>query len=74
MINLIGVDRNDNWLAVEGAELYWYGKEVRVGRKVGHINLTSTDKQQLNSSLGKLAVCFPEPYPQVFGWVAGNLR
>ncbi len=74
MINLIGVERNNNWLAVDGAELYWYGKEVRVGRKVGHINLTSTEPKQLNSSLTKLAADFPEPYPQVFDWVAENLR
>ena len=74
MINLIGVERNNNWLAVEGAELYWYGKEVRVGRKVGHINLTLNDPQQLNSSLNQLASSFPEPYPEVFSWVADNLK
>lgn len=74
MINLIGVERNDQWLAVTGAELYWYGKEVRAGRKLGHINLTSTDSKQLDSSLNELQICFPEPYPQVFSWVTENLR
>jgi 5-(carboxyamino)imidazole ribonucleotide synthase len=74
MINLIGVERDNRWMAVAGTELYWYGKEVRVGRKVGHLNLTSTDVQQLHGSLNTLKPYFPEPYPQVFSWVANNLR
>lgn len=73
MINLIGVDRNDDWIRVPGAELYWYGKEVRVGRKVGHINLTNNDLDTLNASLASLKVHFPEPYPEVFEWVEANL-
>lgn len=73
MINLIGVEKNDQWIGVPGAELYWYGKEVRVGRKVGHINLTSNALEQLNQSLADLKSMFPEPYPQVFEWVDANL-
>lgn len=73
MINLIGVEKNDQWIGVPGAELYWYGKEVRVGRKVGHINLTSNALEQLNQSLADLKPMFPEPYPQVFEWVDANL-
>ncbi len=73
MINLIGVARDDRWLAVPGTQLYWYGKEVRDGRKVGHINLTMNDADQLERSLATLKGYFPEPYPQVFDWVAENL-
>lgn len=73
MINLIGVEKNDQWIGVPGAELYWYGKEVRVGRKVGHINLTSNVLEQLKQSLADLKPMFPEPYPQVFEWVDANL-
>lgn len=73
MINLIGVARDDRWIAVPGAQLYWYGKEVRDGRKVGHINLTMNDQPKLASSLAELKAYFPEPYPQVFAWVANNL-
>src|SRR5690606_15042651 len=43
MVNLVGVERNDQWLAVPGTELVWYGKEVLPGRKVGHINVTHPD-------------------------------
>ncbi|QEQ95543.1 5-(carboxyamino)imidazole ribonucleotide synthase [Neptunomonas concharum] len=73
MINLIGVARDNRWIGVDAAELYWYGKEVREGRKVGHINLTQPSLSALNSALGKLKPMFPEPYPQVFEWVEKNL-
>jgi 5-(carboxyamino)imidazole ribonucleotide synthase len=73
MINLIGVARDDRWIAVPGAQLFWYGKEVRDGRKVGHINLTMNDQPKLANSLAELKAYFPEPYPQVFAWVADNL-
>lgn len=73
MINLIGVDRNDGWLAIPGAELYWYGKEVRPGRKVGHINLALSDSEIMRRSLTSLKPLFPEPYPEVFDWMLANL-
>lgn len=73
MINLIGVERNDAWLAVSGAELYWYGKEVRPGRKVGHVNVCQYSIPELRASMSKLENLFPEPYPEVFEWVLGNL-
>lgn len=73
MINLIGVDRNDQWLKVPGAEPYWYGKDVRPGRKVGHINLCMKDGAGLRASLTALKAMFPEPYPEVFDWIQANL-
>lgn len=40
MANLIGTKPNlAQVLALPGAHLHWYGKEVRPGRKVGHITL-----------------------------------
>lgn len=74
MINLIGVEKQDAWLSVPSAELYWYGKEVRVGRKVGHINLTNSDLPALQQSLQALQPMFPVPYPQVFEWVENALN
>jgi 5-(carboxyamino)imidazole ribonucleotide synthase len=73
MINLIGVERNNTWMSVEGSELYWYGKEVRAGRKLGHINVCAGNQSELRSSLDQLAGLLPEPYPAVFGWVDRNL-
>ncbi|MDN2660708.1 5-(carboxyamino)imidazole ribonucleotide synthase [Neptunomonas sp. CHC150] len=73
MINLIGVERNDGWLGVEGAELYWYGKEVRAGRKLGHINVCAPKQSDLCASLHQLSSLLPEPYPTVFEWVDRNL-
>lgn len=73
MINLIGVDRNDDWLTVSGAELYWYGKEVRPGRKLGHVNLCMDSVNDLCTSMNALEKLFPEPYPEVFEWVLDNL-
>jgi 5-(carboxyamino)imidazole ribonucleotide synthase len=42
MLNLIGLQPDFNKiLQVEHAHLHWYGKSVRVGRKVGHITVTA---------------------------------
>lgn len=40
MLNVIGVDKIPEhfWLRVDAAP-FWYGKEARPGRKVGHINI-----------------------------------
>ncbi|MCU7369428.1 5-(carboxyamino)imidazole ribonucleotide synthase [Paucibacter sp. O1-1] len=45
MVNLIGVDKDDRWLSLPNAELFWYNKEVRVGRKVGHLNPVSCNNK-----------------------------
>lgn len=73
MINLIGVERDNQWLSVPGAELYWYGKSVRPGRKLGHINLCCAELKALRASLAQLQPRFTAPYPQVFDWVEKNL-
>lgn len=75
MINLVGCERNNCWLAVPGAELYWYNKEVRVGRKVGHINLTGSSLADLESPLDKLQGLFDLPvYQDVFAWVKCQIQ
>lgn len=47
MINLIGEPLATEWFKVEGARIHWYGKEVRAGRKLGHINFYHEDPKQL---------------------------
>jgi 5-(carboxyamino)imidazole ribonucleotide synthase len=73
MVNLVGVARNDQWLAVPGVELVWYGKEVREGRKVGHINITHPDTREIRSSLLLLRPLLPEHYGAVIDWLIAEL-
>jgi len=47
MINLIGHALNPQLLDAEGVDLHWYGKSVRPGRKLGHINLNAADRAGL---------------------------
>jgi len=69
MVNLVGIERNPAWLAVPGAELFWYGKTAREGRKVGHINFCISDTQQLLEGLHQLEKFMPERYSTVFSWI-----
>jgi 5-(carboxyamino)imidazole ribonucleotide synthase len=56
MVNLIGVDPNPKRiLAIEGAHYHWYGKEVRPGRKVGHVTLLCPDTETLGRRLAELS-------------------
>jgi 5-(carboxyamino)imidazole ribonucleotide synthase len=73
MINLIGVDYDPQWCAVPGAELFWYQKQVRPGRKVGHINFTDSDRERLSASLQQLAESLPSDYREPITWVLDNL-
>ncbi len=54
MINLIGSDLNYDWLKLPLVHLHWYDKEVRPGRKVGHLNLTDSDTSRLTATLEAL--------------------
>ncbi|MGI2259151.1 5-(carboxyamino)imidazole ribonucleotide synthase [Shewanella sp. GXUN23E] len=74
MVNLIGVERDDHWLSLPGAELYWYNKEVRPGRKVGHLNLDASDKQQILSALSSLQGWMPAQYQAPLSWMADELK
>jgi len=71
MVNLIGVDLNYDWLNIQGLELYWYKKEVRPGRKVGHLNFCSAKHSILMSALAELNL--PQPYPEALEWLSQNL-
>ncbi|MDE8601896.1 5-(carboxyamino)imidazole ribonucleotide synthase [Marinomonas sp. RSW2] len=71
MVNLIGIDLDYEWLKIKGLELYWYKKEVRLGRKVGHLNFCSGSLTILQSALADLKL--PKPYPEALLWLAKNL-
>ena len=69
MINLIGIAYNNEWLNLPAAQLYWYGKEVRPGRKVGHINILSNDTSQVRQTLHHLGKLLPLPlYSEAIAW------
>ncbi|QYF95694.1 5-(carboxyamino)imidazole ribonucleotide synthase [Massilia sp. PAMC28688] len=56
MANLLGVAYDQAWLAHGAAQLHWYGKDYRPGRKMGHINLASPDVRQLAQWLGEMTL------------------
>ncbi|GAA3527067.1 5-(carboxyamino)imidazole ribonucleotide synthase [Zobellella aerophila] len=73
MVNLVGVERDNAWLSVPGAELYWYGKEVRPGRKVGHINFCLGTAAEIKQALAQLDPLLPDNYGEVLAWIGNEL-
>ncbi len=61
MLNLIGL-RPDfaQVLAIPGTHLHWYGKEVRPGRKVGHITLRADTPEAFEAHLRRLEAVLAE--------------
>ena len=47
MLNLIGCEKPANSSLPDYSTLHWYNKVVRSGRKLGHINFTSTSHKSL---------------------------
>ncbi len=43
MMNLIGCDYHPHWNQIDGVHCYWYAKEKRENRKLGHINISQID-------------------------------
>ena len=74
MVNLIGVDLNQDWFTVPGAEVYWYGKEVRPARKVGHINFCLPDGTTTKAALDQLQRLLPVNYGEVLDWLRSQLH
>jgi 5-(carboxyamino)imidazole ribonucleotide synthase len=73
MINLIGTELDPDWLSLRGAELWWYDKEVRPGRKVGHINFCDSDGASPARILPALEAMLPTHYGPVLKWAKDNL-
>src|SRR5690606_33296613 len=74
MVNLVGTERNNEWLGVPVTELVWYGKEVLPGRKVGHINITNTDETAACASLEALRPHLPDHYNELVDGLAQPVR
>ena len=73
MINLIGTDLNYDWLKLPLVHLHWYDKEVRPGRKVGHLNLTDSDTDRLSATLEALKPLLPPEYASGIVWAQAQL-
>lgn len=69
MVNLIGVDKDERWLSLANAELFWYNKEIRPGRKVGHLTLSVHDDQMLQTSVNALQAWLPAHYQPILSWI-----
>jgi len=74
MVNLIGSDLNYNWLKLPLVHLHWYDKEVRPGRKVGHLNLNDSDTAMLDASLEALRPLLSPEYDSGLTWAQAKLR
>lgn len=74
MVNLVGTEHNNQWLAIPGTELVWYGKTVLPGRKVGHINIAHSNVQVISRSLSELRLHLPENYAEVINWLIQHLN
>jgi len=74
MVNLIGSDLNEAWLQLPLVHLHWYDKEVRPGRKVGHLNLADTENGRLDASLEALVPLLPPEYASGIAWAQMKLR
>ncbi|MBS0879807.1 5-(carboxyamino)imidazole ribonucleotide synthase [Pantoea sp. JGM49] len=73
MVNLIGTDVNVDWLQQPLVHLHWYDKEVRPGRKVGHLNLTDSDQARLAAALNALVPLLPKEYASGIAWAVEKL-
>ncbi|MEG3128613.1 5-(carboxyamino)imidazole ribonucleotide synthase [Pantoea cypripedii] len=73
MVNLIGTDVNLAWLHQPLVHLHWYEKEVRPGRKVGHLNLTDSDQTRLAAALNALVPLLPPEYASGIAWAVEKL-
>ena len=54
MLNLLGLELDQNVQMEDGASLNWYNKSVRPGRKVGHIVIQDADTDNVRERLLRL--------------------
>lgn len=74
MVNLIGSALNDQWLTLPLVHLHWYDKEVRPGRKVGHLNLNHRSPDGLIDTLKALTPLLPPEYASGLAWAQQRLN
>ncbi|MBU9826215.1 5-(carboxyamino)imidazole ribonucleotide synthase [Rahnella perminowiae] len=73
MVNLIGTDVSEKWLSLPLVNLHWYEKDVRPGRKVGHLNLNDASASLLKDTLNALVPMLPPEYASGIEWAVDKL-
>ena len=73
MVNLIGTDVSEEWLSLPLVNLHWYEKDVRPGRKVGHLNLNDASASLLKDTLNALVPLLPSEYASGIEWAVEKL-
>lgn len=73
MLNILGMAYNKKWHAVAGAEIYWYGKDVRPMRKLGHINFSLPDSGLTARSLNTLKSLLDDYYSGAVDWCISHI-
>ncbi|AJI95785.1 phosphoribosylaminoimidazole carboxylase, ATPase subunit [Yersinia ruckeri] len=73
MVNLIGTAVNLAWLSQPLVHLHWYEKEVRDGRKVGHLNINDPSSERLTQTLAALSGLLPNEYQSGLRWAQQKL-
>lgn len=73
MVNLIGCALDTQWLSHPLVHLHWYDKEVRPGRKLGHLNLTDSHTRRLEQELRALVCRLPAEYAAAIDWACEKL-
>lgn len=73
MYNLLGRHWQPRWLSVPGTHVHWYAKEVRPGRKVGHVNISRANSSDLAQSLESLRELVEAEDHSVFDWALSHL-
>lgn len=73
MVNLIGTDVSEEWLSLPLVNLHWYEKDVRPGRKVGHLNLNDASASLLKDTLNALVPMLPAEYASGIEWAVEKL-
>lgn len=72
MINLLGLHYDTTWLRHAAAQLHWYGKTWRPGRKMGHLNLHHPNPAKLVNWLQELDL--PREYQTDVQWAIERLN
>ncbi len=72
MVNVLGTDKvPDSVLAVPSVSMHWYGKSLRAGRKMGHINVSGRDRSELLQRLLQVVSILPESeFPEISDYIS----
>lgn len=75
MVNIIGEDDISNDIyAIPSLSMHWYDKEKRVGRKMGHINLSGSNEVELAERLVRLSTLLnKESFPDLSAFARSYL-